>query len=146
MSASRRLTSALAVLVIGLTAAGWIPSAEAATPRHVYLAEGHSAADRHYKPKTLTLSGDSTLFIKHGRWHHWNSKTASGSARTGWNYCTPDCARGRVHWFLAKVTLSKPKLVCGHEFFTVVRFHFTQGRPKGIPQDDTYDATPAGRC
>jgi len=148
----RRMGVVGVLALVALVVAGLAPAygstyslaRASATSAHVtYLAGGHVASDRHYKPTALTLSGDSTLFIRHARWHVWNNRTASGSVSSGWNYCDPNCAAGPVKWFLARVTLSKPKYVCGHHFFTAVTFHFTRGRPKGIPQDDVFDATPA---
>jgi hypothetical protein len=130
---------------LAISGAGFAPAyASASTARFVtYLAGGHVASDGHYKPKSLTLSGDSTLFLNRARWHVWSNKRASGSAQTGWNDCKPDCAQGKIHWFLAKVSLSKPLKICGKHFFTEVTFHFTHGRPSGIPQNYRWDATPA---
>lgn len=142
--ARRVRRTALIALSAGLAfSALAISPAEASVSKHVtYLAGGHVASDAHYKPVALTLSGDSTLFIKDARWHGWGNAHASGSAQTGWNDCTPNCAQGTVSWYLAKLTLSKPKLVCGKHFFTRVTFHFTHKRPSGIKQNYQWDATP----
>jgi hypothetical protein len=135
-----------AVVTCLVVVAGAITPAYASSSGHghlTYLAGGHVASDRHYKPKGLTLSGDSTLFLKNDKWHVWNNTQAVGSSRTGWNDCSPNCAMGTIHWYVAKVTLSKPKYVCGRHFFTLVTFHFTTKRPEGIGQNHTFDATPA---
>jgi hypothetical protein len=139
------LTFAGAVVAVGALTGATVGPAYAARnrPSYVtYLAEGHVASNHHYKPARIILSGDSTLFLRHANWHGWSTLSATGSAQSGWNYCQPDCAAGPVKWFLAKVSLSKPRFVCGHHFFTRARFHFTHGRPKGIPQDFVYNTTP----
>jgi hypothetical protein len=139
-----KIRAALVAAVLTCLAVTGVGPAYASSHGHLtYLASGGVASDRHYKPKTIVLSGDSTLFLKNATWHVWNNTTASASARSGWNDCDPNCAKGTIHWYLTKVTLSKPMLICGRHFFTRVTFHFTHGRPTGVAQDYRWNATPA---
>ncbi len=76
-----------------------------------------------FKPRSFLISGDSTLLVKHLRWRSWGGATAVGTGLAGFNYCVPDCAAGRFHFFPARLTLSR-KTRCRprhHTIYTVTR-------------------------
>lgn len=76
-----------------------------------------------FKPRTFLLSGDDTLVAKRLHWRTWGGRTAVGTGIAGFNYCRPDCAAGRFHFFAARLTLSG-RTGCRrvrHTIYTVTR-------------------------
>ena len=92
--------------------------APATTPPKVYLAaNGWSAASPVYEPKSVAVSADSSFYLESMRWT-WSSTQAIGTGTGTVNTCQPDCVDGKHISAPIKVTLTRPKQVCGHDFFT----------------------------
>jgi hypothetical protein len=56
----------------------------------------------------LTACGDGSSSLSNLSWQTWAPLQATGTGTFALNDCTPDCAEGTFHDYLAIVTLSKP--------------------------------------
>jgi Excalibur calcium-binding domain len=70
--------------------------------RKLYL-PGH-CDEGEYRPRTVIVAcGDAGLRLANTTWKNWNKSVAAGRAIARVNICEPDCARGHVASFRARV-------------------------------------------
>jgi hypothetical protein len=122
---------------------GWVGSASAsASDRHIYLAaNGANPRSATVAPRAAAISLDSQLFLDGMTWTHWNTR-AIGTGTATINLCTPDCAAGKSVRTPVAVTLSAPRSMCGHEFFTSMLITLTGRIPAGLGRSSTVPITP----
>jgi len=133
----------IGAIVTAVILSGGAPAgAVAATRSPTYLAGGRVSSGAVVRPAHLVLSGDSTLWLTRAHWRFWRHRRAIGQTRSHWASCDPNCASGKIVVRPARVTLSRPRHRCGQWFFTRVTFHFTAGRPQGVPQNYRWNAAP----
>jgi hypothetical protein len=92
-------------------------SATPTTPKVYLAANGWSATTPVFEPKSVAVSADSSFYLESMTWT-WSSTQAVGTGTGSVNTCQPDCATGKHISAPIKVTLTKPRQVCGHTFFT----------------------------
>jgi hypothetical protein len=107
----RRVKGLLAALA---TAALLLPASAMGTGQVFVLLWGQSFA---YKPHSIRLSGDSTVFAQRLHWSSWGGKTAYGTGVAAFNTCRPDCAAAHFIRYPAKIVESRRR------YCNSIRFH-----------------------
>jgi hypothetical protein len=80
------------------------------------------------RPTSFTIAcGDGNAYLTKLTWSAWGATSAEASAVYTVNNCDPYCAAGKFISSKAEVTLSKPKTVKGHRYFTNLRVGYVSG-------------------
>lgn len=69
------------------------------------------------RPSTLLLTEDGSVALIHLRWSGWGTSVARATGVWSSSNCTPSCATGKLTQRPARLTLSRPGLVCGHRVY-----------------------------
>lgn len=83
----------------------------------VKFAAGGLASLGQVRPKTISLSNDSTLSIGSIRYSAWNQQQATGTGTLYARSCTPTCAGGKETRTSIRFTLAAPTFTCAGFFF-----------------------------
>lgn len=116
------VTTAFAMCA-GASTAITSPSAHTSGPIAIYVNVA-SAVNSTYmpnplrvRPSGLLLTEDGSVVLEHLRWLTWGSSVARATGALSTTNCTPDCATGKRTKRLARLTLSRPGRVLGHEVY-----------------------------
>jgi hypothetical protein len=118
-------TRAFAVSVVGLAASlGLLAPPATAAPAGATKVIGNCQTPS-YKPHRIILfCGDVGAFISHGRYSHWESRSAIGRGRYNYNTWKPTCAGGHLKHHPIHFTLYRKRTVNGQPLFTRVRVEY----------------------
>ncbi len=120
-----------AAAIVAVTAASGLSAATAVSSPRVYIAPGFYAGDAVYRPAKFWASGDATLLFRSIKWSHYGSTSATATASGGINDCEPSCAGGTMHYYKARLRMSRVRNTCGHLFFTRLHITWTGTIPDG---------------
>ena len=113
------------------------PSIARDRAHRVYIPDGAYARNPVYKPSRFTPTGDGSLFFTAVRWSAYGGSVARATALGHADDCNPDCAHGSFHTAVAGVWLSRPRFLCHHYLYTIIRVRFL----RAVPSDRTRDST-----
>lgn len=84
-------------------------------------------------PSRVLLAEDGSVAVASLRWTGWGTSTAHATGYVATSNCTPSCARGAWLWTPARLTLSSPGKILGHEVYRCFRVttSATQSAPYG---------------
>ena len=69
------------------------------------------------RPSTLLLTEDGSVALTHLRWSGWGNSIARATGVWTASDCTPSCATGKLTTSSARLTLSSPGAVTGHQVY-----------------------------
>lgn len=87
------------------------------------------------RPKSIMAAcGDGNFYFSGLHWSAWRATSAAAGGIAHQNNCTPNCASGKFHTYLARVKLSAVKHCHGRTEFTRLAWTFAFAKPKGVPR------------
>jgi hypothetical protein len=125
---------ALAVVVVALVAA---VSASASSAPGFLGCKSFTAphSKLQVKPASIIVAcGDGGFYFSKLRWTSWSGKLVHANGLGNANDCSPNCAAGHFHTYVANVSLGTPKTCGGRTEFTKLSWTFPGKRPKGQPK------------
>jgi hypothetical protein len=135
-----------AALLLPITASAASPAAVAAGQQKTYFAQGGDSRSASYKPHNLLISPNGVWTIRKAKWSAWTSTTAKGRGTFRAETCNPDCASGPATTNAVRITLSKPKAVCGKQFFTMLAVYYTGKHVAASKRHGKFDVEPEPIC
>ena len=88
------------------------------------------------KPFTIFLAcGDGGILFENLSWTNWTTSSAAGAGQLSQNDCTPDCAQGTFHQYMASLTLTTVLASINGPVFSVAAVTYPDGGPGGKASD-----------
>jgi hypothetical protein len=117
----------------------------AAGPADVYVVADCAAAAPHSlsrEPVSITLAcADAGIGVQDMLWTSWTAGAATGSGLLWEKLCVPDCATGKMGYYLVDVTLSAVRSSAKGHWFSSLRVSWQGSRPPN-QTPDTFTLTP----
>lgn len=124
----------LVVVVVALVAA---VSATAATAPGFLGCKAFTAphSKLQVRPASIVAAcGDGNFYFTKLHWSSWKLNGALAGGIAHQNTCTPNCAAGKFHTYLARIRLYEIKSCHGRIEFTKLAWTFPFAKPKGAPR------------